>query len=114
MTSQAEYTNYAAGLAIIAGGLTGFLKKGSRASLIAGSSTGLLLLLSGYFIHTSKPGNVTGQTLGLAVSTLLAVMMGYRAFSGAKAPLFVSILSTGVACINFLSLQSVNNSPRLL
>lgn len=51
-----------------AGGLMGFLKAQSKASLIAGVVSGLLLAASGYLIPTKT---TAGLTTGLIVSLLL-------------------------------------------
>jgi uncharacterized membrane protein (UPF0136 family) len=60
---------YVFGALTIAGGVVGFVKAKSKASLIAGSISGVLLLLSGYLVGTSgKPG----LFLGLIVSGALA------------------------------------------
>lgn len=56
------------GLLTIAGGLMGYIKAASTASLIAGSISGLLLLLAAFLL----PGQaVTGLALGGIVSLLL-------------------------------------------
>ena len=56
------------GLLTIAGGIMGYVKAGSNASLIAGSLSGLLLLLAAFFL----PSHVSlGLALGGIVSLLL-------------------------------------------
>lgn len=58
------------GLITLAGGVQGFLSAGSKASLIAGGVSGVLLLLAGGLVQTGKvmPGLILGLivTLGLA------------------------------------------------
>jgi uncharacterized membrane protein (UPF0136 family) len=57
------------GLLTIAGGVMGYVKAGSMPSLIAGSVSGVLLLLAAFLL----PGNVVaGLALGAIVSILLA------------------------------------------
>ncbi|MEP6822379.1 MAG: TMEM14 family protein [Chthoniobacterales bacterium] len=57
------------GLLTIAGGIMGFVKAGSTASIIAGSISGILLLMAAFLL----PGNlVAGLVLGGVVSLLLA------------------------------------------
>lgn len=56
------------GLLTIAGGIMGFAKAGSTASLIAGSISGLLLLLSAFLLPSHAP---IGLALGGIVSLLL-------------------------------------------
>ena len=60
---------FAFGVLTIAGGVMGYVKAQSRASLIAGSSAGGLLLLAGYLVGAS--GRL-GLFLGLGVSAALA------------------------------------------
>jgi uncharacterized membrane protein (UPF0136 family) len=68
---QAVWTYlYVFGVLTIAGGVVGFVKAKSRASLIAGTVAGVLLLVSGYLVGTSGR---SGLFLGLTVSLTLAV-----------------------------------------
>jgi uncharacterized membrane protein (UPF0136 family) len=60
---------YVFGALTIAGGVVGFVKAKSKASLIAGTVAGVLLLVSGYLVGTSGRN---GLFLGLAVSASLA------------------------------------------
>jgi uncharacterized membrane protein (UPF0136 family) len=57
------------GVLTIAGGVVGFVKAKSRASLVAGSISGVLLLLAGYLAGTIGRN---GILLGLVVSFALA------------------------------------------
>jgi len=58
------------GILTIAGGVIGYVKAGSTASIIAGSISGLLLLVAAFLL----PGQVVvGLTIGVIVSLLLAV-----------------------------------------
>lgn len=60
---------YVFGVLTIVGGVVGYVKAKSRASLIAGTIAGVLLLVSGYLVGTSgRPGLL----LGLGVSVMLA------------------------------------------
>ncbi len=56
------------GLLTIAGGVIGFVRAGSTASLIAGSISGLLILLAAFLL----PGNVTA---GLALAALISIAL---------------------------------------
>jgi uncharacterized membrane protein (UPF0136 family) len=56
------------GLLTIAGGIMGYVKAGSTASLIAGSISGLLLLLAAFVLPSHA---LIGLTLGGIVSLLL-------------------------------------------
>lgn len=61
---------YAFGLITLVGGVQAFLSAGSKASLIAGGISGILLLVAGWLLQTGKvlPGLILGLivTLGLA------------------------------------------------
>lgn len=58
------------GLITLGGGIQAFLSAGSKASLIAGGISGLLLLVAGWLVQSGKttPGLILGLvvTLGLA------------------------------------------------
>lgn len=58
------------GVLTIAGGVMGYVKAGSNASLIAGGLSGLALLVAGYLIASGK--SQPGLILGLIVSLALA------------------------------------------
>ena len=58
-----------------AGGLMGFITKGSKASLIAGSTFGGLMLLSASLISAK---NKKGNTLGSVVGGMLCYVMGKK------------------------------------
>ncbi len=71
--------NSAVGGLTFAGGLTGFLTKGSKASLVAGSTFGGLLVLSALLISKSnKSQSTTGNILGFSVSGMLGYVMGKK------------------------------------
>lgn len=71
---------YVFGALTIAGGVLGFVKAKSKASLIAGGVSGALLLIAGWLMQTQgRPGVL----LGLVVSLLLALRFG-RAFAATK------------------------------
>lgn len=59
------------GTLTIAGGLMGYVKAGSNASLIAGGVSGVLLLAAGYLLMAGK--TQPGLVLGLVVSLALGV-----------------------------------------
>ena len=58
------------GALTIAGGVMGFLKAGSNASLIAGGVSGALILGAGYLVATDKvqPGLILGLVASLALA----------------------------------------------
>ena len=57
------------GLLTIAGGVVGYVKAGSMASIIAGAITGILLLVAAFLLPDHR---VAGLTIALIVSVLLA------------------------------------------
>jgi uncharacterized membrane protein (UPF0136 family) len=57
------------GVLTIAGGIIGFVKAGSTPSLIAGSITGILLLVAAFLLPAHQ---LAGLILALVVSVLLA------------------------------------------
>jgi uncharacterized membrane protein (UPF0136 family) len=57
------------GVLTIAGGIVGFVKAGSTASLIAGSITGILLLIAGFLLPEHQ---MAALSIALIVSLLLA------------------------------------------
>lgn len=69
MLSPAKLYFIIFGLLTIAGGLVGFIKAGSTASLIAGSISGILLLVAAYLLPAQA---VAGLTIAIIVSLLLA------------------------------------------
>ncbi len=61
---------YIFGLLTIAGGVMGFVKARSNASLIAGGITGILLVVAGYLLGAGQVQG--GLILGLVISLALA------------------------------------------
>jgi len=69
MFSPAKIYFIVFGILTIAGGVIGYVKAGSTASIIAGSISGLLLLVAAFLL----PGQaLVGLTIGFFVSLLLA------------------------------------------
>jgi uncharacterized membrane protein (UPF0136 family) len=58
------------GVLTIAGGIIGYVKAGSVASIIAGSITGILLLVAAFLLSTHRGA---GLAIALVISLLLAV-----------------------------------------
>jgi uncharacterized membrane protein (UPF0136 family) len=59
------------GLLTIVGGVMGYVKAGSTASLIAGSVSGILLLLAAFLL----PGNLA---VGLALAAVVSILLAGR------------------------------------
>ena len=77
MFDLARFYLFGFGVLTVAGGVMGFVKARSRASLIAGSISGGLLVFAGYLVGSS--GRL-GLIVGLGVSAALAsrFVMSYR------------------------------------
>ncbi|MEA3209271.1 MAG: Transrane protein [Chthoniobacter sp.] len=58
------------GLITLGGGIQAFMHVGSKASLIAGGLSGLLLLVAGWLLQTGK--TMPGLILGLVITLALA------------------------------------------
>jgi uncharacterized membrane protein (UPF0136 family) len=69
------------GLLTIAGGIVGYVKAGSVISIIAGSISGLLLLVAAFLLPDHK---TAGLIVGLVVSVLLAGQFVPKFFSTHK------------------------------
>jgi uncharacterized membrane protein (UPF0136 family) len=77
------HANLSLGLLVIAGGSMGYVRKGSKASLVSGLTIGSLLLGSGYMI--AKTDNIyEGHLLATGASGIMALAMGQRFFSTGK------------------------------
>lgn len=66
----AEIFYFIFGAFTVAGGIMGFVKARSRASLIAGGISGALLIVAGWLVAT-QPGSPAGLILGVVVSAAL-------------------------------------------
>jgi uncharacterized membrane protein (UPF0136 family) len=77
--------NSAVGGLTFFGGLMGYVTKGSKPSLIAGSTFGGLLMLSAYLISkSSKSRSSKGNILGSTVAGLLGYVMGNKFLASKK------------------------------
>jgi uncharacterized membrane protein (UPF0136 family) len=71
------HMNLAVGSMVVLGGVTGYVRKGSTISLVAGVTVGSLLLGSGYMI--SKTNNIfEGHLLATGAAGVLTVAMSRR------------------------------------
>ncbi len=93
------------GLATIAGGASAYLLKGSKASIIAGSIVGLLLIVGSLLLR--RVGGA--YTVGLALSMLLSLMLAGQ-FSAA---LFVGRLNPALYMVP-LSIVGICTAALLL
>lgn len=102
--------NTGVGGIIFAGGLTGFLKSGSKASLIAGSTFGGLLSLSAFLISKKKS---SGNTLGAVAAGFLSYVMGKKFLRSGKFMPSGFIASLGIASFvyNLVEVLLARRSP---
>jgi uncharacterized membrane protein (UPF0136 family) len=97
---------YIFGVLTIAGGVVGYVRAKSTASLVAGTIAGALLLVSGYLVGTGARG---GMFLGLAVSSSMAVRF-VGAFVRSKKIMpagVMSLLSIAGTVLSVLALTSL-------
>jgi uncharacterized membrane protein (UPF0136 family) len=73
------------------GGVIGYAKKGSKASLVAGVICGGVYAFSGYLINSN---NEQGHDIAAVTSVLLAAVMGARVFKSAFPLTLFSSLSS--------------------
>jgi uncharacterized membrane protein (UPF0136 family) len=97
------HVNLSFGALVMAGGIVGYVRKGSKISLVAGMAVGSLLVGSGYLIAFSDDRQYEGHLLGCGTSALLALGMTPRALSTGKfMPAgLVSTLGIVAAAYNF-------------
>lgn len=65
-------------LFILLGGVMGYVKAHSHASLLAGSATGVILLISAIGIYSTR---TWGLVLAFVVTSFLTFFFGYRYYS---------------------------------
>lgn len=75
MNKTAFIATLAYGILILVGGVIGHLVAGSRASLIAGTLSGVLVLLSAWAIYKNK---IWGKSTALILAILLDAFFTYR------------------------------------
>jgi uncharacterized membrane protein (UPF0136 family) len=80
MISQAIISLLYGGL-VLAGGVVGYRKAGSRPSLIAGIASDALMSVAALLLFL---GNRLGLALALGVAALLLLFFGFRWFKGRK------------------------------
>lgn len=81
----ATVLNNGVGGMVFAGGLMGYVKAKSKASLIAGSTFGGLLLVAAHFVSSSGQGKKKfGAALGSTVAGLLTYTMGKKFLKSGK------------------------------
>ncbi len=70
MIDYARIFYFVFGLITLIGGVQAFVAKGSKASLIAGGISGVLLLVAGWLVQTGKvtPGLIVGLVIGFGLA----------------------------------------------
>ncbi len=96
------------GLIALVGGLIGFLKAGSVASLIAGGLSGALLLLAAGLV-ARKPK--LGLGLGLAVSVLLLGRFASGAVRSGALSTIALVMIVGGAAVLISSVRALTARP---
>lgn len=93
------------GAITIAGGVMGFVKAKSRASLIAGGISGVALLAAGALVGGAS--TTTGLALGLAVSLALTARFGnaYRKTKKVMPALLITLLGLGGIALTALAFR---------
>jgi uncharacterized membrane protein (UPF0136 family) len=80
VTPSTDYISYGYALMVLAGGVAGYMKAGSTASLAAGVLFGSIAAYGAYQT-TLNPRNLQ---VGLTVSGALLALMGYRFYNSGK------------------------------
>lgn len=86
-----------------AGGLMGYVTKGSKASLIAGSTFGGLLSLSAFLISQKQK---IGSIMGTIVGSMLSYVMGKKFLASKKFMPAGLIASLGVATVVYNAIEA--------
>eukprot|EP00761_Pharyngomonas_kirbyi_P012147 gb/GECH01012174.1/.p1 GENE.gb/GECH01012174.1/~~gb/GECH01012174.1/.p1 ORF type:complete len:107 (+),score=31.17 gb/GECH01012174.1/:1-321(+) len=93
---MSHHPSYSLGALAATGGVMGYLKAGSKPSLIAGVASGSLLILAGNLIQNGK--TLEGHSLATVVSGALMVAMTRRFIK--KGGIFPAGIVAGLATLN--------------
>ncbi|OMP04427.1 hypothetical protein COLO4_09650 [Corchorus olitorius] len=100
------------GLILVAGGVIGYLKKGSTASLGGGVGTGLVLILAGYLslkAFEKRKNSYLALVLETVTAAALTWVMGQRYYQTSK------IMPAGIVAglrLILITVKSYENSDR--
>lgn len=103
------HLNFTVGGLAIVGGAMGYLKKGSKASLLAGLTFGSLLVGSGVMI--SGDSQYQGHALATGASGVMAVAMGQRFLSTGKFMPAGLVAVIGGACCAYNLNKAIEWAP---
>ncbi len=99
------------GILTIVGGLIGYLKSGSTVSLIAGGSSGVLILISAMAYLKQKPVGFYGL---VALSAVLLLFFGYRLMNGAAfMPAGLMVILSTITLIGVLIQSKRSQIPKV-
>jgi uncharacterized membrane protein (UPF0136 family) len=92
-------------LLMVVGGVIGFIEKGSKASLIAGISFGVIYAILAYAMQQQPSYSSKYNPVAAGVSAVLTVVMGVRAVGSdfATAPTVIASLGA-VSAVTFMLL----------
>ena len=101
--------NFSVGGLVIVGGAMGYLKKGSKVSLLAGLTFGGLLVGSGIMISGDK--QYEGHVLASSASGIMALAMGQRFLSTGKFMPAGLVATLGAACCAYNVKKAMEWAP---
>ncbi|XVF03899.1 hypothetical protein REPUB_Repub05bG0033100 [Reevesia pubescens] len=91
------------GLILVAGGVIGYLKKGSTASLGGGVGTGLVLILAGYLSFKAsekRKNSYFALVLQTVIAAVLTYVMGQRYYQTSK--IMPAGIVAGIRCVDLI------------
>lgn len=103
------HLNFSVGGLVAVGGIVGFAKKGSKASLLAGVTFGGLLIGSGIMI--SGESQYQGHALATATSGIMTIAMGQRFLSTGKFMPAGLVATLGAACCAYNLNKAIEWAP---
>ena len=105
----AEYFFYFFGAVSVIGGLIGFIKARSLASLIAGGGAGILLIAAGFLLRGTGSSFTAGEILALVISLLLLGRFTPALMRGKRMPAIYMVPLAAVGVILSIMLMSISS-----
>lgn len=103
------HMNFSVGGLVIVGGAIGYLKRGSKVSLLAGLTFGSMLVGSGIMISGDK--QYEGHALATGASGIMALAMGQRFMSTGKFMPAGLVATLGAACCAYNLKKAMEWAP---
>jgi uncharacterized membrane protein (UPF0136 family) len=103
------HMNFSVGGLVLVGGAMGYLKKGSKVSLLAGLTFGGLLVGSGVMI--AGESQYHGHALATSTSGIMALAMGHRFLSTKKFMPAGLVATLGAACCAYNLKKAIEWAP---